>query len=87
MKRTCKPYISDLIPTSAHIDLNWVMGFDLYPLETIESRQRYYAQALPEKWLTMFTHDPQTAWARIVRDERGKMSAQPPGAVPQPAKA
>ena len=51
-------YISDLIPTSAHIELNWVMAFDLYPIETVESRKRYYAQALPEKWLTMFTHDP-----------------------------
>jgi glyoxylase-like metal-dependent hydrolase (beta-lactamase superfamily II) len=80
-------YISDLIPTSAHIDPNWVMGFDLYPLETIESRKRYYAQALPEKWLTMFTHDPQTAWAYIVKDDKGKMIAQAPATAPQPAKA
>src|SRR5271170_611173 len=36
-------YISDLIPTSAHIDLAWGMGFDLYPLETIESKKNYYA--------------------------------------------
>src|SRR5277367_236588 len=42
-------YISDLIPTSAHIELNWVMAFDLYPVETIESRKRYYAEALPER--------------------------------------
>ena len=66
-------YISDLIPTSAHLDLNWVMAFDLYPLETIESRKRYYAQALPEKWLTMFTHDAKLPWAYVVKDERGKM--------------
>src|SRR5438270_6498634 len=37
-------YISDLIPTSAHLDLNWVMGFDLYPVESVESRKRYYAR-------------------------------------------
>jgi glyoxylase-like metal-dependent hydrolase (beta-lactamase superfamily II) len=66
-------YISDLIPTSAHIDLTWVMAFDLLPLQTIESRKRYYAQAIPEKWLTMFTHDPNTPWAYIEKDERGKM--------------
>src|SRR2546423_14014349 len=36
-------YISDLIPTTAHIDISWGMAFDLYPLETIESRKRYYA--------------------------------------------
>jgi glyoxylase-like metal-dependent hydrolase (beta-lactamase superfamily II) len=66
-------YISDLIPTSAHIDLTWVMAFDLLPLQTIESRKRYYAQAIPEKWLTMFTHDPKTPWAYVEKDERGKM--------------
>jgi glyoxylase-like metal-dependent hydrolase (beta-lactamase superfamily II) len=66
-------YISDLIPTSAHIDLTWGMSFDLFPLQTIESKKRYYSQAIPEKWLTMFTHDPNTPWAYIEKDERGKM--------------
>jgi glyoxylase-like metal-dependent hydrolase (beta-lactamase superfamily II) len=69
-------YISDLIPTSAHIELNWVMAFDLYPLETIESRKRYYAQAIPEKWLTIFTHDPNMPWAYIEKDEKGKLAAR-----------
>ena len=68
-------YISDLIPTSAHVELNWVMAFDLYPLETIESRKRYYSRAFPEKWLTMFTHDPEIPWAYLERDERGKIVA------------
>ena len=67
-------YISDLIPTSAHLDLNWVMGFDLYPVESIESRKRYYARAVPEKWLTMFTHDPDVPWGYVEKDERGKMT-------------
>ncbi len=67
-------YISDLIPTSAHLDLNWVMGFDLYPVETIESRKRYYAQAVPEKWLTVFTHDPEIPWGVVGQDEKGKMT-------------
>jgi glyoxylase-like metal-dependent hydrolase (beta-lactamase superfamily II) len=66
-------YISDLIPTSAHLDLNWVMSYDLYPLETIESRKRYYTDALPGKWLTMFTHDAKLPWAYVVKDEKGKM--------------
>src|SRR6266567_1411729 len=68
-------YISDLIPTSAHVEVNWVMSFDLYPLETIESRKRYYARAIPEAWLTMFTHDPQIPWAYVQKDERGKIVA------------
>jgi glyoxylase-like metal-dependent hydrolase (beta-lactamase superfamily II) len=69
-------YISDLIPTSAHLELNWVMGFDLYPVETIESRKRYYAEAIPGKWLTMFTHDPEVPWAYVERDADGKMAAR-----------
>jgi glyoxylase-like metal-dependent hydrolase (beta-lactamase superfamily II) len=66
-------YISDLIPTAAHLDLTWVMAFDLFPLETIESRKRFYSRAIPENWLTLFTHDPLVPWAYLKRDERGKL--------------
>ena len=69
-------YISDLIPTTAHIDITWGMGFDLYPLDTIESKKQYYAQSIPEKWLTVFTHDPKTPWAYVEKDESGKMAAR-----------
>lgn len=71
-------YISDLMPTSAHIDLTWGMGFDLYPLQTIESKKKYYARALPERWLTVFTHDAKMPWAYIERDPLGKMVATAP---------
>jgi len=66
-------YISDLIPTSAHLDLNWVMAFDLYPVETIASRKRYYSRAIPERWLTMFTHDPEVPWAYLEKSDSGKI--------------
>jgi glyoxylase-like metal-dependent hydrolase (beta-lactamase superfamily II) len=66
-------YISDLISTTAHIDLTWGMGFDLYPLQTIDSKKQYYAKAMTEKWLTVFTHDPKTPWAYVEKDEVGKM--------------
>jgi glyoxylase-like metal-dependent hydrolase (beta-lactamase superfamily II) len=71
-------YISDLIPTSAHLELTWVMAFDLFPLQTIESRKRYYAQAIPEKWLTMFTHDPNLPWGYVERDQTGRLVARAP---------
>jgi glyoxylase-like metal-dependent hydrolase (beta-lactamase superfamily II) len=66
-------YISDLIPTTAHIDIAWGMGFDLYPLQTIESKQQYYANAIAEKWLTVFTHDANVPWAYVEKDEVGKI--------------
>jgi glyoxylase-like metal-dependent hydrolase (beta-lactamase superfamily II) len=62
-QRAC--YISDLIPTTAHLDLTWVMAFDLFPLETIESRRRFYEDAVPQKWLVLFTHDPVTPWTYV----------------------
>ena len=69
-------YISDLIPTTAHIDLTWGMGFDLYPLDTIASKKEYYARAIPERWLTVFTHDPKTPWAYVEKDAQGKLTAR-----------
>jgi len=69
-------YISDLIPTTAHIDITWGMGFDLYPLQTIESKKQYYEKAIAEKWLTVFTHDPKTPWAYVEKDGTGKMVAR-----------
>jgi glyoxylase-like metal-dependent hydrolase (beta-lactamase superfamily II) len=71
-------YISDLIPTTAHIDLTWGMGFDLYPLQTIESKKEYYAKAVPEGWLTVFTHDATVPWAHVEKDGLGKMAAREP---------
>jgi glyoxylase-like metal-dependent hydrolase (beta-lactamase superfamily II) len=70
-------YISDLIPTSAHLDLTWVMAFDLFPLETIESRKRFYESALKENWLVMFTHDPAIPWTSLER--RGDKIVPKPG--------
>jgi len=58
-------YISDLIPTVAHLDLTWVMAYDLFPLDTIESRKKFYAEAIQGKWLVAFTHDPSTPWAYL----------------------
>ena len=66
-------YISDLIPTSNHLDLYWLMSFDLYPVLSVESRKRFYSRAIPENWLVMFTHDHEIPWAYLEKDERGKV--------------
>ena len=65
-------YISDLIPTSAHLDVAWAMGYDLDPLETIVQRKRFYSRAIPERWLVLFTHDHETPMGRIELNEKGK---------------
>ncbi len=65
-------YAGDLIPTSAHLDITWVMGFDLDPLRVIEERKRFYGRAIPEDWLVLFTHDHQTPMGRIIMGDKGK---------------
>lgn len=65
-------YISDLIPTTAHLDPTWVMGYDLDPVESIAQKKRFYQRAIPEKWLVLFTHDHHIPMATITWDEKGK---------------
>jgi hypothetical protein len=42
----------------AHVRLPWIMGYDLYPVETLESKKRLLPQAVHEKWLCLLYHDP-----------------------------
>jgi glyoxylase-like metal-dependent hydrolase (beta-lactamase superfamily II) len=65
-------YIGDLIPTARHLDPTWVMGYDLDPLRSIEERKRFYARAIPQQWLVLFTHDHDTPMARIALNDKGK---------------
>ncbi len=74
-KKAC--YISDLIPTSHHLDITWGMAYDLFPLETIESRKRFYAEAIPQQWLVVYTHDPQVPWSYVEMNDAGKIVARP----------
>jgi glyoxylase-like metal-dependent hydrolase (beta-lactamase superfamily II) len=67
-------YIGDLIPTTHHLDPTWVMGYDLDPLRCIQERKRFYARAIPEQWLVLFTHDHATPMARIALNDKGKLS-------------
>ena len=70
-------YISDLVPTSAHLDATWVMGYDLFPLTCIEERKRFYQRAIPEKWLVLFTHDHDHPMGTIQLNEKGKPELRP----------
>lgn len=67
-------FISDLIPTAAHLDPTWAMGFDLDPIRTIQERKRFYQQAIPNHWLVLFPHDHITPFAHLAQDEKGKIT-------------
>ncbi len=50
---------ADLIPTSHHVPLPWIMGYDLYPTETLEFKRNILPRAATENWLCLFYHDPE----------------------------
>jgi glyoxylase-like metal-dependent hydrolase (beta-lactamase superfamily II) len=61
-------YCGDLIPTAAHLPLPWIMGYDVEPLVTLESKRRILARALEERWLMIFEHDANIAWGMVQFD-------------------
>jgi glyoxylase-like metal-dependent hydrolase (beta-lactamase superfamily II) len=63
-------YLADLAPTSAHLPLAWIMGYDVEPLVSLESKRRILGQALAERWLLIFEHDAVTPWGRLTGDTR-----------------
>lgn len=66
---------ADLVPMRAHVPFAWIMGYDLYPVETVEAKKRLLPQAEREGWTCLFYHDPEQPWARIVERE-GKLSPE-----------
>ena len=64
-------YLADLAPTAAHVPLPWIMGYDVEPLVTLETKRRVWAEAAAEGWVVMFEHDATHAFGRIVADGRG----------------
>jgi glyoxylase-like metal-dependent hydrolase (beta-lactamase superfamily II) len=64
-------FVADLIPTSAHLRLPWIMGYDLEPLRSLESKRQLLREAADEGWRIVFEHDAATAWGRVVRKGSG----------------
>ena len=67
---------ADLIPTTAHIQDPWIMGYDLFPMETLERKKAYIRQAIDEEWVVVFEHDPVVP-AGIIRLRDGRRVVEP----------
>jgi len=61
-------YLGDVIPTSSHLPLPWIMGYDVEPLRTLETKRALLATALAERWLLVFEHDAAVAWGYAGHD-------------------
>lgn len=61
-------FLADLVPTIHHLKVPWVMGYDLYPVTTMETKKKILPRAQAERWLLMFQHEPDhpIGWLRDV---------------------
>ena len=63
---------ADLVPMRAHVPIAWIMGYDLYPIETLETKKKLLPQAAREGWTCLFYHDPDEPLCRLI-EEDGKL--------------
>ncbi|WP_338874862.1 MBL fold metallo-hydrolase [Spirosoma sp. SC4-14] len=64
-------FMADLIPSSAHVPLPYVMSYDVRPLMTMDEKARLLQKAADENWILVFEHDPITEAATVEMTERG----------------
>jgi glyoxylase-like metal-dependent hydrolase (beta-lactamase superfamily II) len=63
-------YIGDLVPTTAHLPLPWIMGYDVEPLVTLETKRAVLGRATRERTLLIFEHDPEIPWGYLAPQEK-----------------
>jgi len=69
-------FVADLIPTTAHLSAPWIMGYDLYPMDTLAAKKAFLAEAVEKDMLVFFEHDPAIP-AGYIREEHGKRRIEP----------
>jgi glyoxylase-like metal-dependent hydrolase (beta-lactamase superfamily II) len=65
-------FLGDLIPTVSHLPLPYIMGYDLFPIQTLETKRWVLDRAFEENWLLLFEHDPLVQAGYVRRDQEGK---------------
>jgi glyoxylase-like metal-dependent hydrolase (beta-lactamase superfamily II) len=69
-------FAADLIPTTAHVDEPWIMGYDLYPMDTLAFKRTFVREAIDREYLIFFEHDPAVA-AGFIREKNGRKYVEP----------
>lgn len=69
-------FVADLFPTRHHIPLPWIMAYDLYPLQTLETKRQWLSRIVSEKWIVVFGHDPDVR-AATLQERDGKIEIEP----------
>lgn len=68
-------FVADLIPTTAHVDPAWIMGYDLYPMHTLAAKKALIAEALAGEYVIFFEHDPVVA-AGVLRQDCKRLQVE-----------
>jgi glyoxylase-like metal-dependent hydrolase (beta-lactamase superfamily II) len=58
-------FLGDLVPMSGHVGLSYIMSYDLFPLDTLKNKMRYFDQAIAEDWRVAFVHDPHFFFGKV----------------------
>jgi len=70
-------FLGDVIPTVSHLPLPYIMGYDLYPVQTLETKRWLLQRAHDERWLLVFEHDPHVQMGYVHKDVEGKYYLMP----------
>jgi glyoxylase-like metal-dependent hydrolase (beta-lactamase superfamily II) len=69
-------FVADLFPTRHHIPLPWIMAYDLYPVQTLETKRHWLSRIIAEQWIIVFGHDPDIP-AATLHENNGKIELEP----------
>ena len=69
-------FLGDLVPTVHHLPLPWIMGYDVEPLVTLESKRALLAEAVREEWQLVFEHDAHVGFGRVAHDGKAYRLAE-----------
>ena len=69
-------FVADMIPTVAHLDASWIMGYDLYPMDPLAFKRTFVREAIEREYLIIFEHDP-VVRAAYIREKDGCRYVEP----------
>lgn len=64
-------YAADLLPSVGHLPIPYVMGYDMFPLTTINERHQYWNEALDNNWILYLEHDALNECCTLQQTEKG----------------
>ncbi len=63
-------FLGDLVPTSGHVGLPYIMSYDLFPQETLENKKKVFDQAIEADWILGFNHDPDRFFGKVKKEDK-----------------